>query len=98
MMKKLNEKNPEKLEMEKKEQGFSLYLNGENAKKRKGPVKSDKLRKSTSYDTKQDTSVQRHQGTVLEAPLCAAVVKPCSILPFLPVCFPWGISHRQLTR
>jgi hypothetical protein len=64
VMKKLNEKNPEKLEMEKKEQGFSLYLNGENAKKRKGPVKSDKLRKSTSYDTKQDTSVQRHQDNL----------------------------------
>ena len=43
LMKKMRAKGPQQLEMERREQGFSLYLNGENAKGRKkegGPLKA----------------------------------------------------------
>ena len=65
MMKKLKEKNAEMIEKERKEQGFSVYLNGENARKRKGSKKAERPRKGpTSSDTKQEvyTGTHRRQG------------------------------------
>lgn len=43
LMKKMRAKDPQQVEMERREQGFSLYLNGENAKGRRkegGPLKT----------------------------------------------------------
>ena len=43
LLKKMRAKDPQQVEMERKEKGFTLYLNGENARGRKkqgGPLKA----------------------------------------------------------
>lgn len=47
LMKKMRAKDPQQVEMERREQGFSLYLNGENAK---GSRKEGGSLKTLSHD------------------------------------------------
>ena len=61
-LKKLKQKNPKQISLEKKEQGFSLYVSGANDKytdkKNKQQHYQSKLKKSTTPSTKRSKTAR----------------------------------------
>ncbi|KAK2147658.1 hypothetical protein LSH36_543g06015 [Paralvinella palmiformis] len=63
IVKKLQTKNPKQIELERKEQGFSLYLNGANTKVKKGESSRTRLNQVKPRKTKTSAGSRKEYLT-----------------------------------